>query len=78
VARTVDLAGSAMTECPLCGSDILTEITTMGEAAPTYLCPRGHRVSAPYPALPMALVPYGPEVPTPEDILRGAGLDGYF
>lgn len=65
-----------MTECPVCGSEILYDVTTLNQAQREYLCGAGHRVVdiVFHGVLPMALVPYGPAVPTPEDILKSAGL----
>lgn len=63
--------------CTVCGVDVCVEITTMESVQPRYLCRNGHAfwlvefVAAPS----MAMAPLGPAVPTPEDILTGAGLD---
>lgn len=63
--------------CPRCGVTGLLEVTTLEQAHPRYLCLHGHHFQyVPFtPAPSMAMVPFGPVVPTPEDILMGAGLD---
>lgn len=67
-----------MTECPRCGAD-LCEITALDDVNRVYLClcGTGHRVTDPEfrSADSMASVPYGPAVPTPEDLMRAVGLD---
>lgn len=65
-----------MNECPVCGSDAMVEVTSLGDACPSFVCTDGgHYVRPERKAPVMSLVPYGPPVPTPEDILIGAGID---
>lgn len=64
-----------MTGCSVCGSGVLVEITSYGDADQVFLCRNGHRSSPVRRVDCMGLVAYGPPVPTPDDILRGAGFD---
>lgn len=66
-----------MTECMVCGTDQLNEITTLAEAVPRYLCRNGHVSRPDQPAPSMAFRAFGPTVPTAWDILRAAGLTQY-
>jgi hypothetical protein len=71
--------------CVRCGGPqemAMHEITTLSEAEPRYIagapepCPACGSLATPIrvqPAPAMALAPYGPAVPTPDDLLRGAG-----
>jgi predicted nucleic-acid-binding Zn-ribbon protein len=73
-------------KCPQCGADRTVErveITTYGDVGPKYIDGAPHECeqcgSTLYPikvqgAPSMAPTPYGPLVPTPDDILRGAGI----
>jgi hypothetical protein len=104
-----------MNECPVCGSEILYEVTTLEQAEPEFLCGAGHRffrarfrahryspplaymdprdtVMARWNPEASPLTYYGPlprriycgppapfpRVPTPEDLLEGAGLLGRY
>ncbi len=66
-----------MSECPRCGCPDEVEITTFGEAAPRFICVA---CSMPWTEVRIHAAPSlgrmeGPSVPTPEDILRSAGVD---
>jgi hypothetical protein len=63
-------------DCPVCGEDRIVEITSLGDPEPVYLCHGGHRfVSVYFRPAPSLTSSHGPCVPTPEDILRSAGID---
>lgn len=63
-----------MTDCPICTGDVV-EITSLSDAVGVWLCINGHTIRPDRPAPTMAFLPYGPSVPSPEDILISAGLD---
>jgi hypothetical protein len=63
-----------LTDCPICTGDVV-EVTSLNDAVGRWVCINGHWITPARPAPAMALMPYGPAVPTPDDILRGAGLD---
>lgn len=81
MARTMDPAMvntgpvADLTECPICTSPHLVETTCLGDAMATYLCNNGHTIKPDTPAAPLEFMPYGPPVPTPEDLLREVGVD---
>lgn len=72
--------------CARCGGQqwqCMVEVTELGDRVPRYLpgqpepCGWCGNTEAPIlvePAPSMALVPYGPAIPTPDDMLRAAGL----
>jgi hypothetical protein len=63
-------------DCPVCGEDRIVQITSLGDPEPVYLCHGGHQfVLVRFrPGLSLGSM-HGPDVPTPEDILRSAGID---
>lgn len=64
-------------DCPICGTDRVYEMTTFGDPRPVYLCFNSHRfVDVDERQAPSLGRMEGPSVPTPEEILKGAGLDG--
>jgi hypothetical protein len=63
-------------DCPVCSGDRIVDITSFGDPEPVYLCYVGHRfVSVSFRPAPSLGSTHGPDVPTPEDILRSAGID---
>lgn len=62
-------------QCPACDTWDTYEITTFESAHQRFICRNGHSFMdvCERPAPPMGRM-HGPAVPTPEEILEGAGL----